>query len=294
METVLSIQMQTRRFGAASRNTRRGTRRRARGRCQHSAARALFRWRRCLARRSRGDRVARGGRLDDNSRPKVSRPSDGPRRVVQASPGQPRGSLVRPRGPRTRSRPSLLRGVRAFPPRSRPPSGGHPHPRTRPRRNVVTFADRSPREPPPPLAFRSPRAAADRRGARALAARHAGVQTGQPGFWDPSTTARPDFATPWVRAARSPPTRRRSASAAAPAEPARTPDPGLGALNPAFLTPEASAARSPRVGDERTENEKASVRRRQRRRCSSAHGLDRGVFRGCLRRDAPVCSARAR
>ena len=72
---------------------------------------------------------------------------------------------------------------------------------------------------------------------------------GQPGFWDPEHDGSAlDFSTPLgfepLIAADPAALRREALSLLAPAEPALwlDPDPGLGALSPAFLTPEASAA----------------------------------------------------
>jgi hypothetical protein len=72
---------------------------------------------------------------------------------------------------------------------------------------------------------------------------------GQPGFWDPEHDGSAlDFATPLgfepLIAADPAALRREALRLLTPAEPALwlDPDPGLGALSPAFLTPEASAA----------------------------------------------------
>ena len=179
METVLSIRQSAKRDVSERRRAIRGARdarRRARGRCQHSARpRALFRWRRCLARRSPWRPASPAERrLDRQLASEVSRPSDGPRRRRPGVPGASTAWLARRHPPRTRrtrstTSPTLTPSRCArFLPRSRPPSGGHPHPRPRPRRNVVTFADRSPREPLTSSAARFPVASRARRN------RHAG------------------------------------------------------------------------------------------------------------------------
>lgn len=118
----------------------RDARRRARGRCQHSARqRALFRWRRCLARRSPWRPASPAERrLDRHLASEVSRRSDGPRRRRPGVPGASTAWLARRRPPRTRRArsttsptPTPSRCARFLLARARPPVGTRTRTRAR-------------------------------------------------------------------------------------------------------------------------------------------------------------------